>query len=131
MKFRVFWNVLPCSQVDVDIALMMEAVRTSETLVNINLTTRQYIPEYSKLNKSTIYFTGFGRFSLQMESISLNSINFVLVKCCVFFEVRTGLFNRIYRNFNFERGKKKRLFPAPTRIVILFLQLDTTSTEVS
>jgi hypothetical protein len=31
------------------IALMMEAVRTSETLVNINLTTGQYIPEDSKL----------------------------------------------------------------------------------
>jgi preprotein translocase subunit SecB len=30
------------------IALMLEAVRTSETLVNINLTTRQYIPEDSK-----------------------------------------------------------------------------------
>jgi hypothetical protein len=41
MKFSVFWDVLPCSQVL--IALMMEAVRTSETLVNINLTTRQYI----------------------------------------------------------------------------------------
>jgi hypothetical protein len=42
-KFRVFWVVVPCSQVD--IALMMEAVRTSETPVNIYLTTRQYIPE--------------------------------------------------------------------------------------
>jgi len=31
------------------IALMMEAVRTSETSVNIYLTTRQYIPEDSKL----------------------------------------------------------------------------------
>jgi hypothetical protein len=29
---------------------MMEAVRTSETSVNIYLTTRQYIPEYSKLH---------------------------------------------------------------------------------
>jgi hypothetical protein len=28
---------------------MMEAVRTSETSVNIYLTTRQYIPEDSKL----------------------------------------------------------------------------------
>jgi hypothetical protein len=59
MKFRVFWDVLRCSQVDVDrrfrgaycfIALMMEVVRTSETSVNIYLTTRQYIPEDSKLN---------------------------------------------------------------------------------
>jgi hypothetical protein len=45
MKFRVFRDVLLCSQV----ALMMGAVRTSETLVNINLTARQYIPEDSKL----------------------------------------------------------------------------------
>jgi hypothetical protein len=32
------------------IALMMEAVRTSETSVSIYLTTRQYIPEDSKLH---------------------------------------------------------------------------------
>jgi hypothetical protein len=53
MKFRVFWDVAPFSQVDVDqyfrgaycfhhqgdewIALMMEAVCTSEMSVNINL----------------------------------------------------------------------------------------------
>jgi hypothetical protein len=58
-KFSVFWDVLPCSQVDVDdvsevrtaciIALTMEAVRTSETSINICLTTWQYIPEDSKL----------------------------------------------------------------------------------
>jgi hypothetical protein len=45
MKLTVFWDVLPCSQGDVDqrfrgahcllIALMMEEERTSETLVNI------------------------------------------------------------------------------------------------
>jgi hypothetical protein len=47
MKFRVLWDVLSCSQVDVDrlVALMMQAVCTSETSVNINLTTGQYIPE--------------------------------------------------------------------------------------
>jgi hypothetical protein len=45
MKFRVFWNVMSCSQD----ALKMVAVRTSETLVNINLTTWRYIPEDSKL----------------------------------------------------------------------------------
>jgi hypothetical protein len=60
MKFRVIWDVLPCSQILTDvsemrtafiiramniIALMMEAVRTSETSANIYLTTRQYIPE--------------------------------------------------------------------------------------
>jgi hypothetical protein len=33
---------------DVRTALMIELVRTSETSVNINLTTRRYIPEDSK-----------------------------------------------------------------------------------
>jgi hypothetical protein len=32
------------------IALMMEAVRTSETSVNFNVTARRYIPEDSKLH---------------------------------------------------------------------------------
>jgi hypothetical protein len=63
MKFTVFWDVLQCSQLDVDQrfkgayclhhqgdGLIMEEVRTSETLVNINLTARQYMPEDSKLH---------------------------------------------------------------------------------
>jgi hypothetical protein len=53
-EVRVFWDILLCSQVDVDRrfnALMMEAVRTSETPVNIYLTTWQYIPEDSKLQE--------------------------------------------------------------------------------
>jgi hypothetical protein len=48
MKFRVFWDVLLCSPVDAD-RLMMETVRTSGMSVNTYLTTRQYIPEDSKL----------------------------------------------------------------------------------
>jgi hypothetical protein len=45
----VFWDVAPCSRVDF-VALMMEAVRTSETSLKINLTTRRYIlPEDTKL----------------------------------------------------------------------------------
>jgi hypothetical protein len=36
----------------INITLMMEEVRTSETSVNINLTTRRYIPEFSKLQDS-------------------------------------------------------------------------------
>jgi hypothetical protein len=39
MKFRAAW----------DVTLIMEAVRTSETSVNCNVTTRRYIPEDSKL----------------------------------------------------------------------------------
>jgi hypothetical protein len=42
MKFRIFWDVASC--------LMMEAVRTSETSVNFNVTIRRYIPEDSKLH---------------------------------------------------------------------------------
>jgi hypothetical protein len=38
VKFRVFWEV----------ALMMEALRTSETSVNFNVTTQRYISEDSK-----------------------------------------------------------------------------------
>jgi hypothetical protein len=62
MKFRVFWDIAPCSDVEVDRrfrgayclnhqgdVLMMEAVRTSETSVNFNVTTRRYIPEDSEL----------------------------------------------------------------------------------
>jgi hypothetical protein len=52
MKFRVFWDVMPCSEIDVDRrfggAYCLhhqddDAARTSETSVNIYLTTRQYI----------------------------------------------------------------------------------------
>jgi hypothetical protein len=59
MKCRVFCDVLPCSQVDVGrrfrgayciTALMMAEIRTSETSVNIHLTTLQYIPEDTKLH---------------------------------------------------------------------------------
>jgi hypothetical protein len=68
MKFRfVFWDVLPCKTIvdrrfrgtcclhhqGIIIALMMEAARTSETLVN-NYFTRQYIPEdKSELRKQS------------------------------------------------------------------------------
>jgi hypothetical protein len=68
MKFRVFWDVATLKSTDVSevrtasiiialmmeavctsdtivIALMLEAVRTSETSINFNVTTRRYIPE--------------------------------------------------------------------------------------
>jgi hypothetical protein len=50
MKKTAFWNIAPCSLVEADrrfrgaIALM-EAVRTSETCVYFNNTTRRYNPE--------------------------------------------------------------------------------------
>jgi hypothetical protein len=47
MKFRVFWNVLPRSQIDVD----------------IDLRTRQYIPEDSELHNSfVVYFKGHSKY---------------------------------------------------------------------
>jgi len=36
---------------------MMEAVRTSETSVNFNVTTRRYIPEDSKLQSNVVFVT--------------------------------------------------------------------------
>jgi hypothetical protein len=58
MMMTVFWNVVPCSLVDIDvsevltasvIAPMMEAVSTSETSVSFYQTTRRNIPEGSYL----------------------------------------------------------------------------------
>jgi hypothetical protein len=51
MKMTVFWDVSPCSLVQIDrlIALMMEAVSTSETSINLYWTTRRNIPEESHL----------------------------------------------------------------------------------
>jgi hypothetical protein len=47
-KMAVFWVVAPCNLVaEFPIALMMEAARTSETLVSFYQTTRRYNPEDS------------------------------------------------------------------------------------
>jgi hypothetical protein len=75
------------------VALMMEAARTSETLVNFYQTTRRYNPEDSNLRTHR-------RENLKsyLEMIFLNNINqliFVMVKCCVFFAVRTEFLNII------------------------------------
>jgi hypothetical protein len=73
-KLRAFWDIAPCSLVGVDrlfrgayclhrqgdygfITMMMEAVRTSETSVYFNETTRRYIPEGCHLQvKLKLYF---------------------------------------------------------------------------
>jgi hypothetical protein len=44
MILAVFWDVAPCSLVDL-IALMMEAARTHETSENYYQTARRIIPE--------------------------------------------------------------------------------------
>jgi hypothetical protein len=59
-KMVVFWVVAPCSLVEVYqrfrvIALMMEAARTSETLVNFYQTMRRYNPEDSHLRQQSCY----------------------------------------------------------------------------
>jgi hypothetical protein len=48
----IFVTVTNCLlfEVRTEVALMMEAVRTSESSVNFNVTTRRYIPEDSKLH---------------------------------------------------------------------------------
>jgi hypothetical protein len=60
-KMTAFWGIAPCSLVEVEvrtyIAMMMEAVCTSETSVYFNITTRRYIQEgcqlqsYGKMEK--------------------------------------------------------------------------------
>jgi hypothetical protein len=59
-KTGVFWDVAPCSHVEVDrhfrdFRVMMEAVRTSEMSVNFNVTTWHYIPEDSKLHAIVLF----------------------------------------------------------------------------
>jgi hypothetical protein len=49
----VFWDVAPCSQVNIDgrfIAVMMEAVNITEASVNLYETTWRNIPEDSHLH---------------------------------------------------------------------------------
>jgi hypothetical protein len=46
-------EVCTASIIRTNIALMMDAVRISETSVNIYFTTRQYIPEGSKLHRTS------------------------------------------------------------------------------
>jgi hypothetical protein len=97
MTFRVFYDVAPCSHVEVDrrfrgtyflhhqgdvfITLMMETVGTSESSVHFNVTTQRYNSEDSKLHthrreklKSQIIY----RFQQQkLENMIEESILFV------------------------------------------------------
>jgi hypothetical protein len=69
MKSRIFWDVLPCSQVDVDrrfrrvIALIIETVRTSETSVNI------YLLHCSNLHPRRLYVSNKGHFSTAVNCV--------------------------------------------------------------
>jgi hypothetical protein len=56
MKFRVFWDVAPCSHVEVYrrfIDAYSDAVRTSETSVHFDVITLRYIPEDSELHSES------------------------------------------------------------------------------
>jgi hypothetical protein len=69
MKMRVFWDIAPCSLAGVDrrfvlayyilhqgiIALIMDAIRTSETSVYSSETTRRYIPEDSSSRLNCVF----------------------------------------------------------------------------
>jgi hypothetical protein len=61
---------------------MMEAVRTSETLVNYNVTTRRYIPEYSELHtrrrQNLKFHSVILRFYLYSYAVSPRLKNFSL-----------------------------------------------------
>jgi hypothetical protein len=62
VKLRSFWDVVPCSAVEVDrrfIALMMAAVRTSETSVNFDLSTRRYTPKDSILSSKYLLLKSY------------------------------------------------------------------------
>jgi hypothetical protein len=55
MKVTVFWDIAPCSLVQIDrrfkgVSLMMELVSLSETSANFHETTRRNIPEYCQLH---------------------------------------------------------------------------------
>jgi hypothetical protein len=57
MKMAVFWVVAPCSLAEVYRrfrAMMIEAARTSETLVNFYQNTRRYNTEDSHLIYATV-----------------------------------------------------------------------------
>jgi hypothetical protein len=79
-KFKAFWDVVPCSHIEVDqhfIILMMEAVCTSETSVNFCVTTWRYIPEDSKLQLSelipvSVFSEGEGLHPFDAETVGSN-----------------------------------------------------------
>jgi hypothetical protein len=73
----------------------MEAAHISETSVDIQLSTRQYIPEDSELHTRR-------RENLKSHTVIIsltcnNRFIVLTVKCCVFFEVHTVLY--IYISF--------------------------------
>jgi hypothetical protein len=97
-KMAVFWDVAPCSLVEIyqrfrghrsrAIALMMEAASTSETLVNFYQTTRRHIQEDSHLHVPIymyvcifIYWTK----ETEKQGVYLEKIKLCLQASCNYF----------------------------------------------
>jgi hypothetical protein len=89
MNSRVFWDVAPCSHVEVDrrfrhayclhhqddeVALMMAVVCISETLVNFDLTTWCYIPEDSKLHQDAFLLLPISLLLLYQENYAYSRV---------------------------------------------------------
>jgi hypothetical protein len=68
MEMVVFWDVLPCRLALT--ALTIEAVRTSETLVNLNKYTRRYNPEDSHLQENN--YTHYNKVYCEISNITRN-----------------------------------------------------------
>jgi hypothetical protein len=96
VKFRVFWDVAPCSHVEVDrcfkvrttsmISAMTEAVNTSETSVNFNVTTLHYIPEDSKLcNKYVFNLSNKKTLQYKNEEVACRSNHQSYIPACIVF----------------------------------------------
>jgi hypothetical protein len=94
LKFRVFRDVEPCSHVKMGVALMMEAIRTSETSVHFIVTTRRYIPEDSKLH------------SRRLENLKSQKIVFC-PGCCRRYVKRTSRFSSLCEWLLCRRGKAR------------------------
>jgi hypothetical protein len=80
MTLAVLWNVPPCSLVE--IALMMEAMGTSETSVNFYQATRRNIPEDSRLKLSgSLLYGAFNTYSGKLLLRSIRNPSFVPKWC--------------------------------------------------
>jgi hypothetical protein len=72
---------------------MMKAVRTSETSVNFNVTTRRYIPEDSKLRSLCC-------FKLTLQGLNFFSALVPAVEIIFFQFYNNGWFYFLFQNYN-------------------------------
>jgi hypothetical protein len=89
MKMAVFWVVAGCRLVGVYqrfrlIALMMEAIQTSETAVNSHQSKRRYNPEDSHLQDIKVFFFvshGVARANTD-NTVNMNSLRYPYFHHC-------------------------------------------------